>query len=125
MDHQVHIPFLSNENLNFNQICEHITSEDTAEQLYDFILKQDNFLEADYLALVLYHCGYTDLFKRALEDRYDVKKKDHIKKSSVLPVHLGLYYLQNVIDSDDADVQKDALEKANEQCKDASSIDPK
>lgn len=123
--HQVHIPFLSNENLNFNQICEHITNEDAAQQLHDFILKQDNFLEADYLSLVLYHCGYEDLFRTALEERYDFKKTDHIKKSSVLPAHLGLSYLQKVIDSEDSDVKKDALEKANDQCKEASSLDPK
>lgn len=125
MDQKVLIPFLSNENLNFNQICERITSEDTAQQLYDFILKLDSFLEADYLSLALYHCGYTDLCRRALEDKYDVKKKDHNKKSAILPAHLGLFYLQNVIDNDDSNEKKDFLEKANEQIKEANSLDPK
>ena len=123
MDLQIHVPFLSDDHLNFSQICEMLADRSLAEKLCDFISSPDerSYLDADILATALVKCGHDDLFKRAIEAKYDYRKTDHIKQSAVLPAHLGLFFLDQVVKGINV---AENLSSANEQQKEASSVDP-
>lgn len=129
MNHRMHIPFLSNEDneyLNFDQICERITDEETAQNLYSYILEQGNRLnpnEADYLALVLFHTGYKDLFQKAEHQFSQIKWSGNQTSSSIFPAHLGLFYLQEAMDPNNS-AAEEFWNKGHDQFKEASSIDP-
>ncbi|OHT03638.1 hypothetical protein TRFO_28888 [Tritrichomonas foetus] len=126
MERLISIKFLSDDLLSFDQICERITDEGTAEQLCNYIKSQNeaslNFFDTDYLATVLLHCGYEELFVSALEERYNLQKKSNNKKSSIWTTHLGLFYLQKAAQKIDV---ASNLEKAKGHIDDAISVDPK